>query len=69
MKTLEKIQGGLYWTIKSKTPSHCGFPLANPYDALNRDFVPPSIVTEDPRFITDLNNQSTIFMLNNIYQE
>jgi hypothetical protein len=32
-------------------------------------FMLPSEVPEELRFIADLNNQSTIFMLNNIEQE
>jgi hypothetical protein len=31
--------------------------------------VPASIVPEDPWFIADLNNQSTIFLLNKVEQE
>jgi hypothetical protein len=54
---------------KSKTPGHCGFPLTNTHSVASLYCVPPSIVPEDPWFIADLNNQSTIFMLNKVEQE
>ena len=54
---------------KSKIPDHFRFPLANPQKGQSLDSVPTSIVTEDHWFIANLNNQSTIFILNKIDQE
>jgi hypothetical protein len=56
-------------TDKSIIPGHCGIPLDNLQSAESVDVVPASIVPEDPWFIADLNNQSTIFMLNKVEQE
>ncbi len=54
---------------KFKTPGRCGFPLANPHSAEILHFGPPYIVPEGARIIANLNNQSTIFVLNKIDQD
>jgi hypothetical protein len=54
---------------KSKTPSSCGFPLANLYFDQSVDFVPPPTVLEDHQTIAYCINQSSIFAPPKIEQQ